>query len=104
MSAAADREGTGPRPGANGSDDLFGRFVESADFPAFVAELIQGTFQAIVDMTILQMDVYSGLVKNVAEAVGEFIDEKSDSIPCAWSTCGRTASPPAASDETGSPP
>jgi len=57
-----------------------------------------------VDVTILQMDAYSGLVKNVAEAVSEIIDGASDSIPCAWSTCGRTASPPAASVETGSPP
>jgi len=35
MSAATDREETGPRAGTGGIDDLFGRFVETADFPEF---------------------------------------------------------------------
>jgi len=104
MSAAADREDSDPRAGTEGSNDTFGRFIETVDLPAFIADLVKGVFQAIVDVTILQMDVYSGLVKNVAEAVGEFIDDVSGSVPSACPTCDRPTSPSAASDETGSPP
>lgn len=46
-----------------------GRLVEEVDFPAFVAGLIRGTFNAIVDSSIQQMQAYAELVKSVAEGV-----------------------------------
>jgi len=42
------------------------------DFPAFVAGLIDGVFQAIVDASIQQMNAYADLVKGVAKSVDAF--------------------------------
>ena len=42
------------------------------DFPEFVAGLIQGVFQSIVDASIRQMEAYGELVKSVAQSVDEF--------------------------------
>lgn len=41
-------------------------------FPTFVADLIKGTFQAIVDSSIQQMEAYAELLSNVAKTVQEF--------------------------------
>ncbi len=38
-------------------------------FPTFVADLIKGTFQAIVDASIQQMEAYATLLSNVAKTV-----------------------------------
>src|SRR5689334_1426813 len=43
--------------------------LNAIDFPGFVASLIQGTFQAIVDASIQQMEAYAELLKNVASSV-----------------------------------
>jgi hypothetical protein len=45
------------------------------DFPKFVAQLVHGTFDAIVDASIRQMDTYSGLVSAVAKTVDQFTEE-----------------------------
>ncbi len=42
-------------------------------FPRFVADLIKGTFQAIVDASIQQMEAYGGLLANVAKTVDQFM-------------------------------
>jgi hypothetical protein len=42
-------------------------------FPKFVADLIKGTFQAIVDASIQQMEAYGGLLANVAKTVDQFM-------------------------------
>lgn len=49
--------------------------LDSIDFPSFVAALIQGTFQAIVDSSIQQMEAYSQLLASVAKTVDQFMDE-----------------------------
>jgi len=49
-----------------------GEFVE---FPTFVAGLIQGTFEAIVDASIHQMSGYTELLRNVAKPVDEFMHD-----------------------------
>jgi len=49
--------------------------LSAIDFPAFVASLIQGTFQAIVDASIQQMQAYAELLKNVATTVDRFMDD-----------------------------
>jgi hypothetical protein len=74
-----------PAPAAAGSGPV-GRVGEVAratlnaiDFPTFVASLIQGTFQAIVDASIQQMEAYAELLKNVAGTVDRFMgDNVSD--------------------------
>lgn len=40
--------------------------IAEIDFPGFVSDLIQGTFQAVVDASIRQMEAYADLVRDVA--------------------------------------
>jgi len=48
-------------------------------FPTFVADLIKGTFQAIVNASIQQMEAYGNLLSNVAKTVDQFMaDNVSD--------------------------
>ena len=49
--------------------------LNAIDFPQFVASLIQGTFQAIVDSSIQQMEAYAQLLKNVARTVDQFMSD-----------------------------
>jgi hypothetical protein len=56
----------------------FEALVDAVDFPAFVANLIHGTFNAIVNASIEQMEAYGKLVKQVAEAVDAFTQENVD--------------------------
>jgi hypothetical protein len=49
--------------------------LNAIDFPSFVASLIQGTFQAIVDSSIQQMQAYAELLKNVAMTVDQFMND-----------------------------
>jgi hypothetical protein len=74
----APADGTAPPPG--GGTSPTGRVGEVAratlnaiDFPSFVASLIQGTFKAIVDASIQQMEAYAELLKNVAKTVDQFM-------------------------------
>lgn len=52
-----------------------GAMVNEIDFPGFVAQLVHGTFDAIVDASIRQMESYSGLVSAVAKTVDQFTEE-----------------------------
>jgi hypothetical protein len=49
--------------------------LSAIDFPSFVASLIQGTFQAIVDASIQQMEAYAELLKNAALTVDAFMND-----------------------------
>lgn len=54
-------------------------------FPTFVADLIKGTFQAIVDSSIQQMEAYAELLSNVAKTVDEFMaDNITDNNARDW--------------------
>lgn len=44
-------------------------------FPTFVADLIKGTFQAIVNASIQQMEAYGALLSNVAKTVDQFMGD-----------------------------
>jgi hypothetical protein len=44
-------------------------------FPTFVADLIRGTFQAIVDASIQQMEAYAELLSNVSKTVDDFMKD-----------------------------
>lgn len=52
-----------------------GAMVNEIDFPGFVSQLVHGTFDAIVDASIRQMESYSGLVSAVAKTVDQFTEE-----------------------------
>ena len=52
-----------------------GAIVNEIDFPGFVSQLVHGTFDAIVDAAIRQMESYSSLVSAVAKTVDQFTDE-----------------------------
>lgn len=55
------------------------RALEAVDFPSFVAGLIQGTFQAIVDATTQQVREYARLVADLSKSLDEFTrDNVSD--------------------------
>lgn len=49
-----------------------GAAVDDIDFPDFVSDLIQGTFEAIVDASIQQMDAYTELLENVTGSIDQF--------------------------------
>ena len=72
----------GTAPASSGGTSVTGRAGEVAratlnaiDFPSFVASLIQGTFKAIVDASIQQMEAYAELLKNVAKTVDDFMTD-----------------------------
>lgn len=51
-----------------------GAMIDEVDFPGFVAQLVHGTFDAIVDASIRQMESYSELVSACARTVDEFTE------------------------------
>jgi hypothetical protein len=77
--AAPEAIKTNTLPGAvaivHGVGDASGTLLNEVDFPNFVAGLISGVFRAIVDASIRQMDAYAELVKNVAQAVSQFLQD-----------------------------
>lgn len=77
-SAPAPVAGTGP---VGRVGEVARATLNAIDFPTFVASLIQGTFQAIVDASIQQMEAYAELLKNVAGTVDRFMgDNVSDGM------------------------
>jgi hypothetical protein len=52
-----------------------GALSDEIDFPDFVASLVHGTFDAIVQASIRQMESYSELVSAVAKSVEQFTEE-----------------------------
>jgi hypothetical protein len=53
----------------------YGDLVSKVDFPAFVAGLIHGVFDAIVSSSIQQMEAYANLVKNVSKSVDQYMKD-----------------------------
>lgn len=52
-----------------------GALSDELDFPAFVASLVHGTFDAIVDSSIRQMQSFADLVAAVAKPLEQFTEE-----------------------------
>ena len=52
-----------------------GALVNEVNFPGFVAQLVHGTFDAIVDATIRQMESYADLLAAVAKTTEQFTAE-----------------------------
>ena len=56
-------------------------------FPTFVADLIKGTFNAIIDASIQQMEAFGELLANVAKTVDDFMaDNITDNNARDWVT------------------
>jgi hypothetical protein len=53
---------------------MAGELLRQVNFPAFVAELVQGVFQAVVDASIQQMRAYAEMVQSVAMSLNDFRD------------------------------
>lgn len=52
-----------------------GELLREVNFPNFVAELIQGVFQAVVDASVQQMKAYGEMVQSVAMSLSDFRDQ-----------------------------
>lgn len=52
-----------------------GALADELDFPTFVSSLVHGTFDAIVDSSIRQMEAYADLVSAVSKPLDEFAQE-----------------------------
>ena len=52
-----------------------GALLDEIDFKDFVAGLVHGTFDAIVDASIRQMESYADLVSAVAKSVDQFTED-----------------------------
>jgi hypothetical protein len=52
-----------------------GALSDELDFPEFVASLLHGTFDAIVDSSIRQMESFADLVSAVAKPIDQFTQE-----------------------------
>jgi hypothetical protein len=48
--------------------------LQAIAFPTFVADLIKGTFNAIIQSSIQQMDAYQQLLENVSKSVEQFME------------------------------
>lgn len=55
-----------------------GRMVNEVNFPGFVSSLVKGTFNAVVDASIQQMEAYGKLVNQVAMSLNDFTDQHTD--------------------------
>jgi len=52
--------------------------TQSVEFPTFVGDVISGTFGAIVDASIRQMEAYAELLRNVAKSTEDFMRDNDD--------------------------
>ncbi|WP_196137476.1 hypothetical protein [Aliikangiella sp. G2MR2-5] len=52
-----------------------GAMVNELDFPGFVSSLVNGTFDAVVDASIRQLESYSDLVAAISKSVDQFTAE-----------------------------
>jgi hypothetical protein len=85
LAAAAAQGPAPPAPGPRHDEfapravDQTGRVTKEVlgaiAFPTFVADLIKGTFNAIVDASIKQMEAFGTLLANVAKTVDQFMSD-----------------------------
>jgi hypothetical protein len=69
---AAPAAPAAPRKNIFDQGQSIGDAVEAVNFPGFVAGLINGTFQAIVDATAQQLREYAELVASLSRSVDDF--------------------------------
>lgn len=71
--AGSEFQSAGGAVAATSGTGAFTEEVKQINFPKFVSDLINGTFNAIVTASIHQMDAYANLLKNVTKSVGEYM-------------------------------
>ena len=75
-----------PRPPA--TEAIAGRagaLLDEIDFPSFVAGLVHGTFDAVVDASIRQLEAFADLVSSVAKTADQFASQNvSDNQARDW--------------------
>ena len=86
LAQAAQGTGAGFTPGAaNEIGSVTRRTLDAIAFPRFVAELIRGTFDAITDASIKQMEAYGRLLGDVGRTVDDFMNQNiSDNQAREW--------------------
>lgn len=57
---------------------LAGEFIEEVDFPGFVRDLLEGVFEANLNVTLKQMESYQKLLKTATESVSKFVNAIDD--------------------------
>lgn len=72
---AGQRFGRGGAVAAQQGTQVLTDAVSKVNFPKFVADLVSGTFGAIVTSSIKQMNAYMDLIKNVSKSVDEFMKD-----------------------------
>lgn len=73
--ASPSPSGTAPTGPVGRVGEVARATLDAIDFPNFVSGLIQGTFQAIVDSSVQQMQAYAEMLKQVASTVDNFMAE-----------------------------
>jgi hypothetical protein len=68
------RSASGARPQPRAQS----RTLEEIDLRSFVVALVRGTFDAVVNASIEQMEAYAQLLKDVAQTVDQFTQEADD--------------------------
>lgn len=64
-----------PQPATETLARRTGALINEVNFPNFVAQLVHGTFDAIVDASIRQMESYADLVSAVAKTTEQFTND-----------------------------
>lgn len=83
--ARAQDTGTFRPAAANQIARVTEQTLRAIAFPTFVADLIRGTFNAIVQTSIQQMEAFSKLLSNVGKTVDQFMEENiSDNQARDW--------------------
>jgi hypothetical protein len=72
---AGQRFGAGGAVAAQQGTQVLTDAVSKVNFPQFVADLVSGTFGAIVTSSIKQMNAYMDLIKNVSKSVDDFMKD-----------------------------
>jgi hypothetical protein len=86
LAQAQSDEGSGFAPSATSQvARVTQETIRAIAFPTFVADLIKGTFQAIVNASIQQMEAYIRLIENVSKTVDQFMNDNiSDNQAKDW--------------------
>src|SRR5688500_3448358 len=72
---SAGAAGAGRTPATETIGRRAGALSDELDFPEFVASLIHGTWDAMVDSSIRQMDSFADLVAAISKPLAQFRDE-----------------------------
>ena len=58
--------------------NLLSDFVEDINFPDFVADLLEGVFDANLNVTLSQMETYTDLMKEATKSLADYVNEIDD--------------------------